>query len=144
MRNRLRTELVALFGRDLVDRAKAEQPAIDLLMAQSVHQAAHELLQAGGQPVRQRKLAAQYPESVRLALSGMYRTTRSVPPSRCTAIVSASLGRWSCVSIVSGRSPACASASSRRPRSWPRRQVTEMQALPSGIPCHLAPLLLHL
>mgnify|MGYP000901751023 CR=1 FL=1 len=68
MKARLRTELVALFGRGKVEQAKQAQPRMDALTAQAIYQAAHELLELSGLPKRQRELTAALPETVQLAL----------------------------------------------------------------------------
>ena len=68
MKQRLRAELVALFGRDAVDKAKAGRVVMDTLTAQGVHKASSALLSLEGQPIRQRELVATYPEPLKTAL----------------------------------------------------------------------------
>jgi len=68
MRQRLAAELVALFGRATVDKAKAEPPQINGVAAQTVYQASSELINLEGQPTKQRQAVASYPEWLQLAL----------------------------------------------------------------------------
>ena len=68
MRDRLKHELVSLFGRNLPALAKQERPLIDVEMATAVHVAADELLALAGLPERQRERVASYPWELRLCL----------------------------------------------------------------------------
>jgi hypothetical protein len=69
--NRLEHELAALFGGELLERAKATDPANLELSAElmdTVHGAADSLLGRAGEPLAQRAIVAALPADVRLVL----------------------------------------------------------------------------
>jgi len=80
MRERLRLELISLFGRELISQVKQERPVIDLEMATAVHVAADELLAITGLPKRQRERIASYPQKLRLCLCAWIAGEYTKPP----------------------------------------------------------------